>query len=189
MAETFTVGSFSRLKFEAPSVGQATSASPSTSAAPRSAPSAAPRAAPCPNSAAGQALRTSWLRGSTVFRADGSATQVESAVRAALASTFQMRASDVTVQAVQGDPAAITSRRLSAPAQEPEHAQAPARALDDGQGARRKMFKWVQSEQQLPGTFQKKAHESNAGYFGWSKSFGRFWLNPRKPFSQALAGA
>ena len=35
--------------------------------------------------------------------------------------------------------------------------------------------KWVKSEQ-LPGTFQKNATESKAGYLGQSKSFGKFWL-------------
>ena len=31
----------------------------------------------------------------------------------------------------------------------------------------------MKSEQRLPGTFQKKTNESKAGYFGWSKSFGK----------------
>ena len=38
-------------------------------------------------------------------------------------------------------------------------------------GAQRMVFKWVESEQKLPGTSHKRAKESRAGYLGWSKKF------------------
>ena len=43
--------------------------------------------------------------------------------------------------------------------------------------ALRESFKWVKSEQQLPGAFRKEAKESKAGYFGWSGT-GSFGFNP-----------
>ena len=39
----------------------------------------------------------------------------------------------------------------------------------------RERFKWVESEQQLPGLFQKTTTSIAVGYLGWSKSFGKFW--------------
>ena len=39
-------------------------------------------------------------------------------------------------------------------------------------------FKLVKSEQQLPGAFQKNSTEGKAGYFGWSKTFGKLWFRP-----------
>ena len=36
--------------------------------------------------------------------------------------------------------------------------------------------KRVESEQQLPGTFRKRATNTKAGYFGWSKIVGKVWF-------------
>ena len=45
-------------------------------------------------------------------------------------------------------------------------------------GHRRRVYTWVMSERQLPGTFQKKTKEVKAVYLGWSNSFGKFWFKP-----------
>ena len=44
--------------------------------------------------------------------------------------------------------------------------------------ALRERSKWVKSEQQLPGTSQTKAKESQAGYFWRSRNFGKFRFSP-----------
>ena len=72
------------------------------------------------------------------------------------------------------------------------HIYVYSRLLGLSPGSIGEKSRWVKSEQRLPGTFQRKAQESKAGYFGWSRSFGKLGVDrprsiPLKPFSQSRA--